>query len=188
MRILITGTSGGVGGAVKKAALAEGHVVAAVNRADFEDLRGKLMELAAPIDAVIFCTGMCPVKPVALTSDELIAETLRVNCSLFLKLMRTIIAEKLYNSAGMKALAVSSVSATEGWPGGAAYCASKGALSAMCRAMAVELQPKQISVKCLEPRYIKTKMFDLGAGRMGVPETAAISPDAFAAQVMKELT
>ena len=184
MRLLISGTSGGVGAAVREVALERGFEVFEVNRGDYD--AGALV-LPDGIDAVVFATGQCPVKPMALTSDELLAETVRVNCGLFLRLMRTIVAERRYNPQGMQALAISSVSAVEGWPGGAAYCASKGALSAMCRAMDAELAAKKISVKALEPRYIKTKMFDAGAGRMGVPAAEAEDPKVFAARLLGSL-
>ena len=36
MRVLITGTTGGIGGAVKRTALAAGHKVVEVNRGGFE--------------------------------------------------------------------------------------------------------------------------------------------------------
>ena len=38
MRLLVTGTSGGIGGAVKALALSRGHDVAELNRADFDAL------------------------------------------------------------------------------------------------------------------------------------------------------
>jgi len=183
-RILISGSSGGIGSAVKAVAQARDYEVFEVNRGDYD--AGALM-LPEAIDIVVFATGMCPIKPMALTSDELLDETVRVNCGLFLKLMRTIVAERRYNPEGMKVIAVSSVSATEGWPGGAAYCASKGALSALCRAMDAELKPKKISVRADEPRYVKTKMFDNGAGRMGVSADAAIAPRTYAEKLMERV-
>ena len=194
MRILVTGTTGGIGGAVKRAALAAGHEVAEVNRGEWEAVDSLLTsgkDSASPLmglDAVVFATGTCPVKPFALTSDALFEETFRVNCGLFVKLMRQVVAGKLNNPKGMKVIAISSVSAAEGWAGGAAYCASKGALSAVCRALDAELKPKGISVVALEPRYVKTKMFDACAGRMGVDPALAQSPDAFAAEILACLT
>ena len=178
MRILVTGTTGGIGGAVKRAALAAGHEVAEVNRGGFDLLP------AGPFDAVVFATGTCPVKPLTLTADAELEETLRVNCGLFVKLMRQVVAAKSYAPAGLKVVAISSISATEGWAGGAAYCASKGALSAVCRALDAELKPKGISVVALEPRYVKTRMFDACAGRMGVDPALAQSPDALAAEIL----
>jgi NAD(P)-dependent dehydrogenase (short-subunit alcohol dehydrogenase family) len=77
------------------------------------------------------------------------------------------------------------VSAAEGWPGGVAYCASKGALSAACRALDAELAPRKISVRAIEPRYVKTAMFDRLAGRMGVDPALAVDPDELAAGILE---
>ena len=187
MRVLVTGTTGGIGGAVASAALARGHDVVAFNRAEFDALASAPrapFPVDGQFDAVAFCTGTCPVRPAALTSDELFAETLRVNCGLFLALMRRIVADRLYAPTGLRAVAISSVSAAEGWPGGAAYCASKGALSALCRALDAELAPKGISVRALEPRYVKTRMFDECAGRMGADPSLARAPEDFAGDVL----
>ena len=190
MRIIVTGTTGGIGGAVKAAALSHGHEVVDFNRAEFAaidcDQRAPF-PAAGTFDAVAFCTGTCPVRPVALTSDALLAETVRVNCGLFLSLMRRIVADKLAGPDGLHAVAVSSVSATEGWAGGAAYCASKGALSALCRALDAELAPKRMSVRALEPRYVKTKMFDNCAGRMGVDPALAVDQADFADEILNTL-
>ena len=185
MRILITGTTGGIGGAVKRAALAVGHAVVEVNRGDFDFLDAELVP-HAPLDALVFTTGTCPVRPLTAMTDAELEETFRVNCGLFVKLMRHVVAGKLMSPKGMKVVAISSVSATEGWAGGAAYCASKGALSAVCRALDAELKPRGISVMALEPRYVKTRMFDACAGRMGVNPALAQDPDEFAKEVLNE--
>ena len=181
MRVLITGTTGGIGGAVKRAALAAGHEVVEVNRGGFD----AFPSLAAGcIDGIVFATGTCPVKPLLAMEDGEFEETIKVNCGLFVRLMRWVVGGRLNSPKGMRAVAISSVSATEGWAGGAAYCASKGALSATCRALNAELKPKQISVIALEPRYVKTRMFDNCAGRMGVDPALAIDPDEFAKEVL----
>ena len=121
MRILITGTTGGIGGAVKRAALAAGHAVVEVNRGDFDTFSSVGSN---PIDGIVFTTGTCPVKSLSALTDAELEETFRVNCGLFVRLMRHVVAGKLNNPKGMKVIAVSSVSAVEGWAGGAAYCAS----------------------------------------------------------------
>ena len=185
MRILIAGSSGGIGSAVAHAARTAGCDVVDWNRADFEG-GGELP--AGPYDAFVFATGMCRVTPVTQLSDEAFMESLRVNCLLFVRLMREIVKRGLNCVAGMRVVAVSSVSANEGWPGGAAYCASKGALSAVCRALDAELSRKGISVKAIEPAYVKTKMFDSCAGRMGVPASEAMDPQTLADEILKGLT
>ena len=181
MRLLITGTTGGIGGAVKRAALAAGHEVVEVNRGDFDTFSAVGVDL---IDGIVFTTGTCPVRPLTAMTDAEFEETFRVNCGLFVKLMRHVIGKRLNSPEGMRVVAISSVSATEGWAGGAAYCASKGALSAVCRALDTELKSKGISVIALEPRYVKTKMFDSCAGRMGVDPALAQDPDEFAAEIL----
>ena len=185
MRLLITGTTGGIGGAVKRAALAAGHAVVEVNRGDFDSLDAAPAP-HVPLDALVFTTGTCPVRQLTALTDAEFEETFRVNCGLFVKLMRYVVAGKLNNPSGMKVVAVSSVSATEGWAGGAAYCASKGALSAVCRALDAELKPRGISIVALEPRYVKTRMFDDCAGRMGADPALACDPDEFAKDVLHE--
>ena len=181
MRILVTGTTGGIGGAVSRAAADAGHEVVAVNRGDFDSFT------AGGVEAVVFASGVCPVKPLTLLSDAELHDTFDVNCALFIRLMRRLVKERMFASSGAKVIAVSSVSAVEGWPGGAAYCASKGALSAVCRALDSELRHRKISVSAIEPRYVKTSMFDRLAGRMGVDPALAVSPDALAGEIISAL-
>lgn len=172
MRIRVSGSTGGIGSAFVKVASAAGHEIVA----------------DAPFDAFLYAVGTCPVKPLTRMTDDEFAEVLRVNCGLFVSQLREIVTQKQYAPTGLKVLAVSSVSATEGWAGGAAYCASKGALSAVCRALDAELKPLKISVKSVEPRYIKTRMFDQGAGRMGVPASAAQDPEDFARGLLADFS
>ena len=183
-RMLVTGTTGGIGGAVRDAARASGWSVVELNRADWTG-DAWTRPLPGPFDAVVFATGMCPVKPLTALTDAEFGEAFDVNCGLFVKLMRRLVGERLNAPGGMKVVAVSSVSAAEGWAGGAAYCASKGALSAVCRALDVELKPRKISVFAIEPRYVKTRMFDACAGRMGVDPKLAQAPDALAREIVQ---
>ena len=187
MKIVITGTTGGIGGAVKAAAIAAGHGVVEINRDDFDSPEFPESLKAGGIDALVFASGVCPVKQMTLTDDETALETFRVNALIFLRLMRRLVSGRLYSTSGMSVIAVSSVSAVEGWPGGVAYCASKGALSAMCRAMDAELKSKRISVKAIEPRYVKTAMFDRCAGRMGVDPALAVDPADLAGEILSSL-
>lgn len=170
MKILITGTSGGIGGALANAARSAGHEVLEINRGAFANLASKALGDQTNLDAVVFCTGFCPISSITRMTDIMFEETLHVNCTLFMRLMRHIVANRLYSPGGMRAIAISSVSAKEGWAGGSAYCASKGALSALCRALNAELAAKKISVTALEPERIDTKMYRECGARLAPPD------------------
>ena len=200
-KMLIVGASGGIGRAVRTEAERRGWTCVGTSRregasdrtldcADRDGLEQALMRLfmdEGPFAAVAYCAGVCPVRPVALLDPAALAETQFVNCDAFLLLMKHFSRPGAYAKDGAAALAVSSVSAAEGWPGGTAYCASKGALSAACRALDAELAPKGIRVAAIEPRYVLTDMFRKGAGRMGVPESAARTPESLAVEVLDAL-
>jgi NAD(P)-dependent dehydrogenase (short-subunit alcohol dehydrogenase family) len=82
---------------------------------------------------------------------------------------------------------ISSIAGTFGAAGSAAYCASKGGLEALTRAMAVELGPTGVRVNAVAPHAIETPMTaalhdtELGAvalagiptGRFGAAEEVA---------------
>ena len=186
MKILVTGSRGGIASAFVKTAASVGHEIIALERGDFERLE-EVSSAWQNLDGVVFTNGVCPIKPITKLRDEEFAETMRINVTLFLRVMREIVAKKAYSSSGMKAVAISSVSAREGWAGGAAYCASKGALSALARALDEELKTRKIRVVALEPRYVNTPMFQNGAKKMGVKEDAAMGAENFALEIMKEL-
>ncbi len=216
MKLLVAGASSGIGRAVALAAAERGarcvlvarredelertrammvnperHVVAQIDFADVDGRDLALMRLftaEGPFDGVVYTVGVCPVTPLLRLDPAAFEATMRVNCGGFVALMRAFAARGAHAEKGAAAVAVSSVSAREGWAGGAAYCASKGALSAVARAMAVELAPKHIRVEAIEPAYVMTDMFRNGAARMGVPESAAVPPETVAADILARLS
>ena len=194
-RMLVVGASGGIGSAVMSEAAALGwecigadrHSEVAIDLSDAAGLEPRLADLfgsRGPFDAVVFAAGVCPVVPLGSVTAESLARTMQVNCMSFVLLVKAYAAHGA-GADGGAVVAVSSVSAAEGWPGGTAYCASKGALSAACRALDAELAPKGIRVAAIEPRYVLTDMFRKGAGRMGVPESAARSPESLAQEILE---
>lgn len=88
---------------------------------------------------------------------------------------------------GSKIVNTSSIAAYVGFGGLVHYCASKGGLNGMTRALALELAPKKINVNNVAPGAIETPgatggqteemkkgtIATIPAGRMGVPEDIA---------------
>lgn len=70
---------------------------------------------------------------------------------------------------GSRIINISSIAAFIGFEGLTHYCASKGGVNAMTRAMALELAPKKITVNAIAPGAIDTP----GASQPDQPRTAA---------------
>ena len=197
-KMLVVGAAGGIGAAVCAEAARRGWTCVGTSRregaaayrldcADRDGLELALMRLftaEGPFDAVVYCAGVCPVLPLARLDAAALEAAQAVNCTAFILLMKHFARPGCCAKDGAVALAVSSVSAREGWPGGTAYCASKGALSAACRALDAELKPRKLRVAAVEPGHVLTDMFRHGAGRMGVPASVARPPEELAAEML----
>lgn len=137
------------------------------------------------LDAVVSNAGI--VEPVRTEeeTDERWHRILSVNQDGALRVARA--AFPLLRQAPRPSLtSISSVAAHRGFPGRASYAASKGALEALTRVLAVEWGPYGIRVNCIAPGFILTegsrRVIDSGLadakarasltalGRMGEPE------------------
>ena len=187
-RILVTGASSGIGRACAVCAAELGaSVVMTGRRADAlretlsmcagsrhqivagdisspDFVRG-MAESAGKIDGLVHAAGIAPMCPVGMLGKDAVNLVMGVNYYSFLELM-TYYSKKKYRGERLSIVAVSSVSYAAGWAGGAAYCGSKGALSASIRALAMELAPKGIRVNAVCPSNIKTPLYDAGASDM----------------------
>ena len=119
------------------------------------------------LDVVVNNAGI--VEPVRTeeTTDEQWERTLSVNQTGALRVSRA--AFSLLRRAPYPAIvSISSVVAQRGFPGRAAYAASKGAIEALTRVLAIEWGPYGIRVNAVAPGFILTegaqKVFDAGLG------------------------
>lgn len=181
-KALITGTSGGIGLATARLFLMSGWRVFGVDRkaappsiegmeffacdlsdaAHSEKVFREIREKAGALDALVNNAAMQVCKPIFETDisewDELMAVNLR---SAF------VAVRSMLNSLkkGASIVNVSSVHAVATSSNIAAYAASKGALSAFTRALAIELSPQGIRVNAVLPGAIDTEMLRAGLGR-----------------------
>ncbi|MBQ3288248.1 MAG: SDR family oxidoreductase [Kiritimatiellae bacterium] len=204
-RVLVTGASSGIGRATAVLAAALGADVVLTGRRseELERTRGLMArpdahmavagdlkdaafvdELAASavdggrLDGFVHAAGACTVVPVGVVSPAVLADSMSVGYGAFMLLMRRL-TRKGSSNDGFSAVAVSSVSAEAGWPGGAPYAGSKGAVNAAVRALAVELAPRRIRVNAVCPSHIRTPLFEsltAGAGESAKAALAARQP------------
>lgn len=97
--------------------------------------------------------------------------TLRVNLTGSM-LVSQASAQAMREGEGGSIVNISSVAADSAFPGSAAYCATKGGINAMTRAMAMDLAPFSIRVNAIAPGMIDTAM--TGALKANEPLKATI--------------
>lgn len=68
--------------------------------------------------------------------------------------------KKHLNENGASFVLISSIMGVLGEIGKVAYCSSKGALIAGCKAMALELAPKKVRINCILPGVVQTEMIN----------------------------
>ncbi len=114
-------------------------------------------ELLNDLYGLCFCAGVVETRPIKLMKPMQFLHQMQVNSFAALELTR-LLTQKQFMPAVGSVVYISSIYSTVGAPGQSAYCASKGALVAASRALAVELAPRHIRVNCVAPGFVATEM------------------------------
>jgi 3-oxoacyl-[acyl-carrier protein] reductase len=200
---LVTGGSRGIGRAIVEQLAADGAAVAVFYRSRSEaaaglvealrargaqieaeavDVRdGAACEAAARrvaerfgrIDIVVNNSGVVRDAVLGMATDSDIGEVLATNVAGALHVTRAVVGRLIAQRSGT-IIIVSSVAATKGGRGQTVYAASKGALEAFTRALAVELAPRGIRVNAVSPGVIDTEMSAAVRARAGAMVTDRI--------------
>jgi 3-oxoacyl-[acyl-carrier protein] reductase len=109
------------------------------------------------IDVLINNAGVVRDNLLALLSDEDIRTVLDTNIGGVFNVTRAVVPHMISRRAG-RIVNLSSVAGEKGGRGQSNYAASKGAINAFTRAMAVELASRKITVNCVAPGVIETEM------------------------------
>jgi 3-oxoacyl-[acyl-carrier protein] reductase len=211
-RTLVTGGAGGVGAAIVRALAEAGHDVVFTYRSSEEAATALTAELLAggrtvaaqPLDLAdrtaveSFCERLAdetflglvhgagqPYDALAAVMAQDKAEAaMQVNLWSFARLAKALLPGMIRERAG-RIVAIGSVAGSRGNPGNAAYAASKGALAAYCRTLAVETARRGITVNVVAPGFVDTAMLapyaarraemerQIPAGRFARPEEVA---------------
>lgn len=109
------------------------------------------------IDALINCAGIQTYGTVTNTTEEVWDRTFNVNVKSMFFMAKYVVPHMEKNGGG-SIINVSSVQSLVSQKSVVAYSASKGAINAMTRAMAIDLAPSQIRVNAILPGAVDTPM------------------------------
>jgi 3-oxoacyl-[acyl-carrier protein] reductase len=117
----------------------------------------RVAERCGRIDILVNNAGVIRDNPLAAFDDDDVAAVLDTNVTGVFNVTRAVAPHMISQRAG-RIVNVSSVAGEKGGRGQTNYAASKGAINAFTRALAVELAPRRINVNCVAPGVIETEM------------------------------
>ncbi len=182
---LVTGASGGIGGAVARGLHGRGATVAlsGTRVGPLEALAGELGERAhvlacdlsdavavealtkraveamGGVDVLVNNAGVTRDQLMMRMSDADWATVLEVNLTSVMRLSRGALRGMMKVRWG-RIINISSIVGVTGNPGQANYAASKAAVIGMSKSLAAEVASRGITVNCVAPGFIETAMTD----------------------------
>jgi 3-oxoacyl-[acyl-carrier protein] reductase len=186
---LVTGASGGIGGAIARALHGQGatvvltgtraaaleelaksldatspgrtHVIVSnlSDPAEADRLMAAAEAAAGKIDILVNNAGITRDMLAMRMKDEDWQAVIDVNLSATFRLSRAAIRNMIKRRAG-RIISVTSIVGTTGNPGQANYAAAKAGIAGMSKALAAEVASRNITVNCVAPGFIETAMTD----------------------------
>lgn len=182
---LITGASGGIGGAIARALHSQGATVglsgtrldplealagdlgerAHVLPCDLSDadavaaLPKQAVEAMGAVDILVNNAGVTRDNLFMRMTDEQWDEVIAVNLTSTMRLCRGVLRPMMKARWG-RIINITSIVGVTGNPGQGNYAASKAGVTAMSKSLAAEVASRGITVNCVAPGFIATAMTD----------------------------
>jgi NAD(P)-dependent dehydrogenase (short-subunit alcohol dehydrogenase family) len=135
--------------------------IAALDLAQLGKIAPAIQEIFArlgPCYGLCHSAGVLQLLPLMASKPERVGRLMDINFHAGLELARAVTMRSVMDSQMGSILWISSVAAHVGLPGQAVYSATKGAVLAAMRALAIELAPRQIRVNAISPGWVDTAM------------------------------
>ena len=110
--------------------------------------------------------GIVETRPMSAIKLESLRSMMEINLTAGIELARVVCRRDIMTDEGGAVLFISSVYGRVGMAGQISYSASKGAVTAAARAMAIELARRDIRVNSLSPGLVRTHMTEAAFGKL----------------------
>ena len=137
----------------------DGHALELCDLSDYERIPEWLRRLGneyGPLDGLAHCAGVQATAPLRTMETAPLEQMWRVNVWASLWLAKGY-RQRTVNAGG-GIVFVASIAGIVGQAAISAYSASKGAVIALTRSLAIELSRENIRVNCVAPGYVRTEM------------------------------
>jgi NAD(P)-dependent dehydrogenase (short-subunit alcohol dehydrogenase family) len=134
------------------------YVIDITNYALLEQVIAEAVDNSGKISGFVHSAGIESTMPVSILKPESYEKFFATNVISAFEITRIISKKKILSMEGASVIFISSVMGILGQPGKTAYCSSKGALIAGCKALALELVSKGMRINCILPGIVKTEM------------------------------
>ena len=166
---------------IKKGGKALGIPGDVSNIADVDKMVTETVKKFGKLDILVNCAGILISADLAHHTEKIWDDTIDINLKGSFLTTQRAVPEMLKQGKG-KVIHIASIAGQIGFPNSTAYCASKGGIMGMTKAMAMELAPKKINVNCIapgdvatplnehllsKPKYLKSRVDNTPYGRVG---------------------
>lgn len=139
----------------------DGHKIVLQELTDYEAIPSRVEQIVSEmgmIHGMVHSAGIETVLPLKLTQHHHFENAFAVNVIAAFELIKAIVKKKHINPDGASMVLISSVMGVVGQPVKTVYSATKGALIAGAKSLALELARSRIRVNCVSPGMVKTGM------------------------------
>jgi NAD(P)-dependent dehydrogenase (short-subunit alcohol dehydrogenase family) len=119
-----------------------------------------------PLYGLCHAAGVVETRPLPANTVQAVQSQFDINVLAGLELARCVCRRDAMTPDGGSVLFIASVYGRVGMPGQIGYCATKGAIVAAARAMAIELARRRIRVNTLSPGLVLTQMTEVALGKL----------------------
>jgi len=125
--------------------------------ADVDGIIAKTVNAFGRLDILVNNAGILISADVEHHSEQIWDDTMDINVKGTFFCIQRALPEMIKQGRG-KIINIASIAGQIGFPNAAAYCASKGAIMGLTKALAMELAPKKINVNAIGPGDIRTPL------------------------------